>query len=251
MATEQKVNDHLLMVCGKTATGKTASLMNIRDQPKWIYANCESGKRTPFKSNFMPGANGRPGIIITDPLQVPGVFDFAETKPEVEGIIVDSQTFLMDMYESRYVANSTNGQKAWGEFALFFKDLMLEKVAASSKNVIFTAHTADTYNDKELVMETKIPVKGSLKGNGIESYFSVIVTSKRMTLTALADFKNDLLHITPDDLALGYKYVFQTKVTADTIGERTRGPMGMWSNAETYIDNDVQQVMDRLDEYYA
>lgn len=237
------VNDHLILVSGKSTTGKSASIMNLERPENWAYLNCEAGKRLPFRSKFKE-------FTITDPLQVYEAFDWAETQDNVEGIIVDSVTFLMDMFESVHVINSTNTMKAWGEYAQFFKNLMQVYVARSTKSVIFTAHALDQLNEADMVMETKVPVKGSLKNNGIESYFSAVVSSKKMTIKALEGYENDLLTVTPEDEALGFKYVFQTKLTKETVGERIRAPMGLWSTAETYIDNDMQLVMHRLHEYY-
>lgn len=127
---------------------------------------------------------------------------------------------------------------------------MQQHVAKSTKNVIFIAHTSDTMNESEMIMETKVPVKGSLKNNGIESYFTIVLASKKVTLKTLKDYKSDLLTITPEEEALGYKYVFQTKLTKETVNERLRGPLGLWDTKETYIDNNVQLVMNRLHEYY-
>lgn len=127
---------------------------------------------------------------------------------------------------------------------------MQDKVAKSTKKVIFIAHTLDTHNETEMVMETKVPVKGALKNNGLESYFSLVIASKKVPLKTLKDYGSDLLTITPEEEALGFKYVFQTKITKDTVNERLRGPMGMFSNKETFIDNNIQLVLDRLDEFY-
>jgi hypothetical protein len=60
-----------------------------------------------------------------------------------------------------------------------------------------------------------------------------------------------LLKITPEEEALGFKYVFQTKLTKESVNERLRGPMGLWSTKETFIDNDVQLVLDRLQKFYS
>ena len=237
------VNDHLILVSGKSTTGKSASIMNLERPENWAYLNCEAGKRLPFRSKFKE-------FTITDPLQVYEAFDWAETQDNIEGIVVDSVTFLMDMFESVHVINSTNTMKAWGDYAQFFKNLMQVYVARSTKSVIFTAHALDQLNEADMVMETKVPVKGSLKNNGIESYFSAVVSAKKMTIKALDGYENDLLTLTPEDEALGFKYVFQTKLTKETVGERIRAPMGLWSTAETYIDNDMQLVMHRLHEYY-
>mgnify|MGYP003407988383 CR=1 FL=1 len=62
-------------------------------------------KKLPFKSHFKE-------FTITDPLQVYEAFDAAETMPEVHTIVVDTVTYLMDMYENLYVLNSANSMKA-------------------------------------------------------------------------------------------------------------------------------------------
>lgn len=39
----QAINDHLVLLCGKSATGKSASLMQL-DKPEGVmYLNCEAG----------------------------------------------------------------------------------------------------------------------------------------------------------------------------------------------------------------
>lgn len=238
-----QTNDHLILLCGKSATGKSASLMGLENQEGVMYLNCEAGKKLPFKAKFKQ-------YTITDPLQINEAFDAAEKMEGIHTIVVDSLTYLLDMYESVYVLNSANTMKAWGDFAQYFKTLMQQHVAKSTKNVIFIAHTSDTMNESEMIMETKVPVKGSLKNNGIESYFTIVLASKKVTLKTLKDYKSDLLTITPEEEALGYKYVFQTKLTKETVNERLRGPLGLWDTKETYIDNNVQLVMNRLHEYY-
>lgn len=240
---EQTYNDHLVLLCGKSATGKSASLMGLKNPEGVMYLNCESGKKLPFRAEFKQ-------YTITDPYQISEAFDAAETLPDVHTIVIDSLTYLLDMFESLYVLNSANTMQAWGQFSQYFKNLMQQNVAKSTKNVIFTAHTSDTLNEGEMVMETKVPVKGSLKNNGIESYFTVVLASKKVPLKALKDCESDLLTITPEEEALGFKYVFQTKITKDTVNERLRGPLGLFDTKETFIDNNMQSVLNRLKEYY-
>lgn len=239
----QQYNDHLVLLCGKSATGKSASLMGMENQEGVMYLNCESGKKLPFKSKFKQ-------LTVTDPLQIYEAFDVAETMPEVHTIVIDSLTYLLDMYESLYVLNSANTMQAWGQFSQYFKVLMQQYVAKSTKNVIFIAHTMDNLNESEMVMETKVPVKGSLKNNGIESYFTIVIASKKVPLKALKEYGSALLNVTPEEEALGYKYVFQTKLTKETVNERLRGPLGLFDTKETFIDNNMQLVINRLREYY-
>lgn len=236
-------NDHLLLIVGKSATGKSAALRNLRNPERVMYLNTEAGKKLPFADKF------KYSRVVQDPMQVLAAFDHAETLEDCDTIIVDSLTFLLDMYESKYVKNAADGRTAWGNFAEFFKTLMQEKVAASTKTVIFTAHTKDTFNESEMVIETAVPVKGSLKNNGIEAYFTTVIATKKMKIDDLKDTNPNLV-FTDKELARGFKYVFQTDITKETVNERIRGPMGLFKDEEVYIDNDVQIVIDRFNEYY-
>ena len=236
-----QVNDKLVLFCGESATGKSACLRNLR---KVLYLNCESGKKLVFKPQQFKE------VVITDPYQVYEGFTWAEEQPEIETIVIDGLNYLMDMFESVHVLPSTNTMKAWGDYSQFFRNLMQQYVAKSSKNIIFTAHTRTIYNETSMAMETKVPVKGALANTGIESYFSCIIYAKRMKLKDLENYGSDLLKITPREERLGFKYVFQTQITKETVQERMRSPMGLFDDEETFIDNDAALVLKRLNEYY-
>jgi len=171
---------------------------------------------------------------------------------EVHTIVIDSLTYLMDMYESTKVLNSTNTMQAWGQYAQYMKILMSQVVAKSTKNVVFLAHTSDVLNEAEMVNETMVKVKGSLMNQGIESFFTCVISTKKVAMLKLEDkiAKSPLLKATQDNKDDGFKYVFQTRLTKETVNERIRSPMGMWSRNETYIDNNLQNVINRLHEYY-
>jgi len=241
-------NDHLILISGKSATGKSASLRDIVDQPGVIYLNCENGKKLPFKNAFK-------SLTITDPAQIYQAFSEAEKEhmAGVHTIVIDTLTYMMDMYESTKVIGAANGQQAWGNYAQFFKVLMSQVVAKSTKNVIFLGHTADIQNEAEMVMETMVKVKGSLMNNGIESFFTNVISTKKIPLPKLTEqlASSPMLTITDEDEINGFKYVFQTRLTKETVNERIRAPMGMWEVNETYIDNNTQFVIDRLHEYYS
>lgn len=239
-----EVNDHLFMVAGSSATGKSASLRDIENPEGVIYCGTEAGKKLPFNSKFKK-------LVVTDPWQVPQAIDQAEAMPEIHTIVIDSLTFLMDMFESNYVLPSSNTMKAWGDYAQFFKNLMQQKVAASSKNIVFTAHNQEMLDEGLGAMVHQVPVKGSLKGNGLESYFSTIVYTRKMPIAKLKEYENDMLTITEEEEMLGFKYVFQTRLSKDMVNSRIRSPMGMWSVKETFIDNNAQLVLNRLKEFYS
>lgn len=237
-----QVNDHLVLVCGESSTGKSACLRNLENV---LYINCESGKKLPFKpKNFKT-------LVVTDPYQVYAAFEQAEQMTGYDTIVIDGLNYLMDMFESVYVIPAADGRKAWGDYAQFFKNLMQQYIAKSTKNVIITAHTRTTYNESALAMETRVPIKGALANQGIESYFSCIISTKKKKLADLEEYPNELLNISERDKTVGYKHVFQTNITADTVQERMRSPMGLFDDKETFIDNDISLVMKRLHQYYA
>ena len=99
-------------------------------------------------------------------------------------------------------------------------------------------------------MESKVPVKGSVGKTGVEADFTTILSTKQLPITKLEGIENDLLHITDEEREGGCKYVFCTRITKDTIGEKMRSAIGLWKRNELYIDNDLDQVFTRLKEYY-
>lgn len=245
-----QINNQLVLISGESGMGKSASLRNLRNQERVVFCNCEAGKELPFRNKFFE-------IVVTNPYQVHQTFD--ETRPgtgavhdRFDTIIVDTLTFLMDMYESQYIIGSPNTMAAWGNYNQFFKILMQEKVASSDKAVIFLAHTLTKEEERNGLVEykTSVPIKGALKNQGIEAYFSTVVAAKRVPLKELEPYKSELLHITPDDEIVGYKHVFQTRPTKATTGERIRSPMGLFSVQQTYMDNDAQLLLDHLHAFY-
>lgn len=238
------INDQLVLVCGPSGTGKSASLRKIREPHTVMYLNCEAGKRLPFNDKFKHNRN------VTNPHQLDRAFEVAEEDPEIKVIIIDTLTYLLDMYISQFVKTAPDGRKAWGDFAEYFRHVMQDLVANSSKTVIFLAHTVSKYNESELAIETAVPVQGSLKNTGIESWFSCVISVLKVKIND--DLKeHDLLKITDRERVVGVKHVFQTMITKETLNSRIRGPMDLWADHETYIDNDIQLVIDRLHTYYA
>lgn len=243
----EKVNDYLVMISGISGSGKSAALMGLAEgkNPEGVmYLNTEAGKKLPFPNKFT-------SMTVTDPYQVFGAFDEAEEAgDDCHTIVIDSQTFLMDMFESQYVLGTADTMKGWSDYQQYFKKLMQEYVANSTKNVIFTAHVMDTYNESAMCMESKIPVKGALKSNGIEAFFSMVIGTVKMTLKDLKPYSSKYLNVTEDDLAVGYKHVFQVRPTKQTVNSRLRTPLKMFSIKETFIDNNVEFVLERAREYY-
>lgn len=240
----QSINDQLVLIVGESGSGKSSSLMNLPNHERVMYLNCESGKRLPFRNKFKT-------FIITDPIQVLEAFDHALNNPAFDTIIVDTLTFLMDMFETQYVLGSTDTMKGWSNYGQFFKQLMQDKVANSDKTVIILAHTRAEHDTTAMEMRVNVPIKGALRNNGVEAYFSTVVSAKKTSLKDLKEYPSDLLNITEQDQMLGFKHTFQTQLTKTTIGERIRSPMGLFTRDQTFMDNDAGMLMKHLNEYYA
>ena len=80
--------------------------------------------------------------------------------------------------------------------------------------------------------------------------FSTVVAAKKVAVKDLAPFASNLLNITDEEKELGFKHVFQTRITKNTVGERIRSPMGLFTKEQTYMDNDVQILLDHLSAFY-
>ena len=239
-----ETNDQLILISGLSTTGKSASLRNIRNQNRWIYINTEAGKRLPFRNDFIQAR-------IDDPYQVVTFVEEAiENADSVDGLIIDSSTFMMDMFESQYVLGSADTMKGWSNYAQFWKNLMQQQLVRFGKPVVIIAHVLEVYDESSLSMKRSVPIKGALKNQGVEAYFSTVVEATKIPIKDLKEFDPELLKISEDEEDLGFKYVFQTRLTKETIGTRIRSPMGMFSKKQTYMDNDAQLLLDHLAKFY-
>ena len=236
-------NKNIVLIMGKPNTGKSTSLMNLSNQDRMVYLNTDL-KELPFKNRFLKN------VEVSDALDVLSYIHEIEQSPQVEGAVLDTITFLMSMYERQYVNGATNTQKAWGDYGIFYKEF-IHSIKAGTKDYAILAHEDTFLNEQSMQMESRVPVKGSVGKIGVEADFTTILSTKQMPTKKLEEFENDLLHITDAEREDGFKYVFCTRVTKESIGEKMRSAIGLWDRKELYIDNDLNQVFNRLKQYYA
>ena len=238
-------NKNIVLLMGRPNTGKSSSLRNL-PQSSMAYLNCDL-KETPFRNRF--AAN----IEVADANDVLAYIADIEAEPAISGGVLDTITFLMQMYERQYVvpfAGTKTGQSAWGDYGNFYRN-MIHKLKAGTKNYAILAHEATEYNELNSRMDSYVPIKGAVGKVGVEADFTTILSSKQMPIKTLEKYPNDLLKITDTEREDGVKYVFQTRITKDSTGEKMRSAMGLWSREELYIDNDLQLVFERLNKFYA
>jgi hypothetical protein len=184
------------------------------------------------------------------PDQVIEGIQYADKTASVHTVVIDTLDFLMNMYETNIVKKAANGQKAWGDYFTYFQELMQVHIANSSKQFIILAHAHTTLDEEAMMKTTTVPVKGALRNLGVESFFTTVVMSKQVPMRLIEPYKNPLLTVSDDDKERGVKYVFQTRMTKESAGEKIRSPQDMWTKDETFIDNNIQYVLDRLTDYY-
>lgn len=238
-----QVNDNLVLIGGEPGAGKSASLRNLRNQEGVLYLNTEAGKKLPFRNKFV-------SKTVTDPYQVFEGFMWAETQPHIHTIVIDSASFLMEMFESVHIVGSADTRAQWGAYAQYWKELMQQYVAKSSKNVIITVHISEDLDENKGIRVESARVKGALKGIGLEAYFSLNITGRTIPVKELENHPSKYLNISDEERAQGYKHVFQVRKTKETTGSRIRGPMGLFDPGTVYIDNDAQLLLDVVHEFY-
>lgn len=226
---------------GRPNTGKSTSLRNL-PQESMVYLNTDL-KELPFKDRFM--AN----IEVADAYDILQYIPEIEANPDVTGVVLDTVTFLMNMYERQYVINAANTQAAWGNYGNFYRDF-IHAIKSGTKNYAIMAHEDSQLNEQSMAMETRVPIKGAVGKIGVEADFTTILSTKQIPVKKLEQHQNDLLHITDQEREDGVKYVFCTRISKETVGEKMRSALGLWKREELYIDNDLDQVFKRLNEYY-
>jgi len=233
-----------LLIAGESGSGKSMSLMNIRGQEGVLYLNCEGGKPLPFKNKFKR-------VTIDDPLEIQDLYQTIIDNPgkRFHTVVIDTVSFMMERFEAVHVQGSANTMAAWGQYAAFFKRLMYDYVAKADVYTIMLGHLDGELNEDTNQMKYSVPVKGSLKKNGLEAYFTTVVVAKKMKIKDLKP--NKLLTITEREEDSGFKHVFQTRTTKHTVGDRIRSPFGLFQDDEVFIDNNAQVVIDQLTKYYA
>lgn len=229
---------------GKPNMGKSASLRNLV-QESMIYLNADL-KDIPFQDRFMSN------VEISNATDVLSFVEEIEQNTDITGAVLDTITFLMQMYERQYVApyaGTKSGQSAWGDYGNFYRNL-IHAIKSGSKSYAILAHEDESLNEQAMTMESRVPIKGAVGKVGVEADFTTILRAMQIPVKKLEGFENDLLHITDEEKEDGVKYVFATRITKESAGSKMRSAMGLWNRNELYIDNDVQQVFDRLDQYY-
>ena len=235
-------NKHIALIMGPPNSGKSTSLMNMKNQPRWAYLNTEL-KALPFADKF------KVNIEVADAAEIIGFIKEIEESKEIDGAVLDTITFLMSMFERQYVTDAVDGQAAWGAYGNFYRNF-IHAIKAGTKDYAIMAHEEVIHNEQLMIMESRVPIKGAVGRIGVEADFTTILSTKQVPISKLEGVENNLLHITDEEIEDGFKHVFCTRISKDSIGQKMRSAIGLWDRSELYIDNDLEQVFTRLRDYY-
>ena len=236
-------NKHIVLIMGGPSSGKSTSLMNLKNQDRFAYLNTDL-KALPFADKF------KVNVEVPDAQQVLGFINEIEESEDIDGAVLDTITFLMSMYHRQYVSGAVDGLAAWGAYGNFYRNF-IHAIKAGSKDYAIMAHEEVVHNEQTMMMESRVPIQGAVGKIGVEADFTTILSTKQLPIGRLEGIENNLLHITDEEKEDGFKYVFCTRVTKDTVGQKMRSANGLWDRSELYIDNDLEQVFTRLRDYYS
>ena len=242
------MSKNVVFLGGRSDTGKTASLRNLKDPEGVLYLNFEA-KDLPFQSKFVTQK-------VTDPYTLHEVtqslIDKVDGSEKFHTLVVDSITACMALFSTKYIGKDCkNKMAAWGDYGSFYEKWAKQMLPQLEQDVIVIAHI-DVYEvPNSLDTYTQAVVQGKLKNIGLEADFGVVANTAIVPVETLREFQNPLLTITEDDEIEKFKHVIQTRKTLDTKDTKIRSPMGMWEKNETYIDSDVQHLLDKINQYYS
>jgi len=217
-----EIIDKTVLCVADTGCGKTSSLRGL-DLSKVCYVNVDS-KPIPFRH-----ADLNKNITLENTAQLINGMEQIEGDDSVEYCVIDTISFLADMFYAEHIENSSNGMKGWADYKSYL--LKVINMAKRSRiHYIFLAHSADVYDDKEMITKTFSKVQGSLKGGGLEGHFTYV-----------------LYNIVKADADGMPEYLYLTNKTKGYVGVSAKTPFEM---IDTWIKNDITIFFDAVDTYH-
>ena len=125
------MNPYMILVSGKSGTGKSSTLRNLPDHPGVWYLNFDAGKALPFKNDFK-------SKVMEDPKHVEQYLKAAQSDDTCHTLIIDTLSFMLTMYVNMHIMPLAKNQRQneWGEYASWFQTLMSGPIAQFNKNLI-------------------------------------------------------------------------------------------------------------------
>lgn len=217
---------YVVAIAGEPGTGKTSSLRNLNPKETFIISLRKT--RLPWKSSAKDYKSGQGGNFATGLnsehiVQLLKAID--KQRPDIKTIVIDDAQFIMaNMMMEK--ATETGYSKFTKIAVAGFNPVDIASRLRDDLTVVFTYHTEETANGK-----LKVKTAGKMVDNVItlDSVFEILLYT-------------DII----SDPEKGKRYVFQTNSDGSNSA---RTPMEMYE--EEYIDNDLNEVLKTVKEYYS
>ena len=206
-----------IFVCGPSGRGKSTSMRNL-DPATTVILNTER-KALPFRhaKRFDKNLN----VINLERFQV--LFRKALGNKLMKTIVIESFTSLVEMiYQS--TVQQVDGFEGWALYYKKIEEILLDS-KREDKTVIFLG-LDDDIKDENGVFQKTIAVQGKWFGK-VEKEFEIV------------------LWATIESTTEGSAYRFMTNSDGRNSA---KSPMGMFD--DKYIDNDLNNVLTTIEEYY-
>ena len=238
---------NLVAVVGAPSTGKSFA-MKYLDEPMTV-ANVDCDlKPKPHRIKYLAD------VKMTDPNNIFQLLDLFEDNDKVKTIVVDTITYLMRTYKTLYVDESVDTRSSWGEYLKYFNKLMHRlKEISINKNVIVLGHVSEAFDEILELNVSSLVLQGQAAKSPIGDYTTVVECKSSIITTKLKKQaeNNDNLNFTKEELEDGIKYYFVTRKTKANPATLSRSASDLWDRNELYVDNSIQILIDKLDDYYS
>lgn len=215
---------NIICVMGDSGSGKTTSMRNL-DSETTMYIDCDkkglswrgwkqfynSDKRNYLKTDF-------PHVV----LQALKKVNDSEQYRHIKTVVVDTINGLMVADEMR--RSKEKGYDKWQDLAQSIYEIV--DYALTMRDdliVVFTAHTQTDHDDNGFLF-TRIKTSGrKLDKITLESKFSTVLLAKTVDV----------------------RHVYETQANLSTA----KTPYGMYGDDEKEIENDIVEVIKRMEEF--
>lgn len=217
-------NQKIFLLVGASGSGKTSGMRNMPLE-KTVLINTELKSMLPFRGHQRLKRHW----VVNDVNKFMAGLELIEKDEDIEYCILDSLSYLMNMYELQKVKPATNGQKAWGDYGDFYRTLIMF-IKNSKKSWVITCHPKEVFDEKAGEYRTSAAIKGSLSGL-VEADFNVVIYTDIGT--------------NEDGMPM-YRYL--VKKTKETLGKSVKSPFMMFDEAHTQ-SNDIMEVFTAIENY--
>lgn len=222
---------NVILILGKSGSGKSASIRSLNPEETVIFNILN--KRLPFKgANSAYNTEKKNLFNISDYNQIMSyLVGISDKRPERKNIIIDDATYLMR--NELFARSKESGYGKFTDIATHFQQLLsLATRLRDDLNIFIIMHSEEVVNGSEIDS-----YKCATVGKMLDDKYNPI---ECVTICLYCDVKFD------EQKAVHGFYTNMANVRGKTIPAKS--PDGMFDNV--FVDNDLQMVVDKINEYY-